>query len=204
MAFLPPVSAISGIGAPSGEQPAPTVALDQPGDLGRAGEHDAGNVRVGAPARRRHRRRRAGTAARLRGTPASCRMRTMAAAISGVSSAGLASTGLPATSAAAIWPVKIASGKFHGLMQTMGPSGLCVGAKRRRPGRRNSAGNRWPRALRRWRCGTDLAGLAHDQAQQFAACAACSRSAARAQACARARVGGGPARAVASAKARSA
>ena len=32
----------------------------------------------------------------------------------GVCSAGLASTGLPAASAAATWPVKIASGKFHG------------------------------------------------------------------------------------------
>jgi hypothetical protein len=34
-----------------------------------------------------------------------------------VASAGLASTALPAASAAAIWPVKMASGKFHGLMQ---------------------------------------------------------------------------------------
>jgi len=39
----------------------------------------------------------------------------------GVCSAGLASTGLPAASAAAIWPVKIASGKFHGDMQANGP-----------------------------------------------------------------------------------
>ena len=30
---------------------------------------------------------------------------------------------LAAASAAATWPVKIASGKFHGLMQTTGPSG---------------------------------------------------------------------------------
>jgi hypothetical protein len=30
-------------------------------------------------------------------------------------------TVLPAASAAAIWPVKIASGKFHGLMQTKTP-----------------------------------------------------------------------------------
>ena len=35
----------------------------------------------------------------------------------GVCSAGLASTVLPAASAAATWPVKIASGKFHGEMQ---------------------------------------------------------------------------------------
>ncbi len=39
----------------------------------------------------------------------------------GVCSAGLASTGLPAASAAAIWPVKMASGKFHGAMAANGP-----------------------------------------------------------------------------------
>ena len=43
--------------------------------------------------------------------------------MSGVSSAGLAMTALPAASAAATWPVKIASGKFQGLMQAMTPSG---------------------------------------------------------------------------------
>jgi hypothetical protein len=39
----------------------------------------------------------------------------------GVCSAGLASTVLPVASAAATWPMKIASGKFHGLMQTHTP-----------------------------------------------------------------------------------
>ncbi len=43
--------------------------------------------------------------------------------MSGVSSAGLATTAFPAASAAATWPVKIASGKFHGLMQATTPSG---------------------------------------------------------------------------------
>ena len=57
------------------------------------------------------------------GTPASCSSATARAAISGVCSAGLAIAGLPATSAAAICPVKIASGKFHGLMQRKGPRG---------------------------------------------------------------------------------
>ena len=61
------------------------------------------------------------------GTPASCSSATARAAISGVCSAGLASTALPVTSAAAIWPVKIASGKFHGEMQTITPRG-CVPA----------------------------------------------------------------------------
>ncbi len=60
------------------------------------------------------------------GTPASRNMPTARLAISGVSSAGLASTVLPAASAAATWPVKMASGKFHGLMQTTGPSGRWV------------------------------------------------------------------------------
>jgi len=44
--------------------------------------------------------------------------------MAGVVSAGLANTGLPAASAAATCPTKIASGKFHGLMQTTGPSGM--------------------------------------------------------------------------------
>jgi len=47
--------------------------------------------------------------------------RTAAAATNGVCSAGLATTALPAASAAVICPVKIASGKFHGLMQTKTP-----------------------------------------------------------------------------------
>ena len=57
------------------------------------------------------------------GTPASCSSATICAAISGVCSAGLASTTLPAASAAATWPQKMASGKFHGLMQATTPSG---------------------------------------------------------------------------------
>jgi hypothetical protein len=44
------------------------------------------------------------------------------AALPGVCSAGLASTVLPVTRAAATWPTKMASGKFQGLMQTQGPS----------------------------------------------------------------------------------
>ena len=66
------------------------------------------------------------------GTPASCSSAVALAAISGVCSAGLAMTALPVTSAAAIWPVKIASGKFHGEIQAMTPrasvpvSALCA------------------------------------------------------------------------------
>jgi hypothetical protein len=53
--------------------------------------------------------------------PASWHSRTASAAISGVCSAGLAKTLLPAASAAPAMPVKIASGKFHGLMVTNTP-----------------------------------------------------------------------------------
>ena len=55
------------------------------------------------------------------GTPAWCNSWMACAATSGVCSAGLATTVLPAASAAAIWPTKMASGKFHGLMQTNTP-----------------------------------------------------------------------------------
>ena len=43
--------------------------------------------------------------------------------MSGVCSAGFERTALPAASAALIWPVKMASGKFQGLMQTITPRG---------------------------------------------------------------------------------
>jgi hypothetical protein len=55
----------------------------------------------------------------------------MAAAVSGVCSAGLASTVLPAASAAATWPVKMASGKFHGLMASTTPSGRSAALSKR-------------------------------------------------------------------------
>ena len=65
---------------------------------------------------------RPGTRASRSGlSPALWNRRTASAAISGVCSAGLASTALPAASAAAIWPVKMARGKFHGLMQAKTP-----------------------------------------------------------------------------------
>ena len=43
------------------------------------------------------------------------------AAISGVGSAGFATTALPAARAAVTCPAKIANGKFHGLMQANTP-----------------------------------------------------------------------------------
>ena len=84
-------------------------------------------------------------------------------ATAGVCSAGLAATALPATSAATTWPAKIASGKFHGLMQTntprpcrcssllspVGPGSVLRLQALPRPGRRSSGRSRPPRALRR-------------------------------------------------------
>ena len=82
---------------------------------------DAGDARIGDERRADRRRRgRAAIARRRRGTPARCSTRTASAAMSGVCSAGFASTGLPAASAALTCPVKIASGKFHGEIATIG------------------------------------------------------------------------------------
>ena len=55
------------------------------------------------------------------GMPAWCKSLTAKYATKVVCSAGLAITVLPAASAAVIWPRKIASGKFHGLMHTNTP-----------------------------------------------------------------------------------
>ncbi len=55
------------------------------------------------------------------GTPAASRWSTARVAMSGVCSAGLARTAFPAASAAPIWPQKMASGKFQGLMQAKTP-----------------------------------------------------------------------------------
>ena len=54
----------------------------------------------------------------------------MACATSGVAGAGLATTALPAMSAAVICPVKIASGKFQGLMHTNTPRPCSVSVLR--------------------------------------------------------------------------
>ena len=65
----------------------------------------------------------------VRGMPASCMSSTARWAMRGVASAGLARTALPAASAPAIWPVKMASGKFQGEMQAMVPRGASAVAK---------------------------------------------------------------------------
>ena len=97
------------------------------------------------------------------GRPDSRRSAIAMAATSGVCSAGLATTQFPAASAAAIWPMKIASGKFQGEMQIktprpyagaghwLRPSGPAAACRRREfaPGRRSSGKDRPPRAPRR-------------------------------------------------------
>ena len=100
IAFWPPVSAISGpAGRPRralGER-----AVDQLRDLGRAGEHHAARRADRRPARRRPSRRRPGSSCSAAARHAGLVQQAHgAAAISGVCSAGLASTALPAASAA--------------------------------------------------------------------------------------------------------
>ena len=161
IAFCPPVSAISGTIGPSR---AASALVDAARRVGRAGEGDAGDARIGdqrradtrpvarqqmqhvAPARRPH----AAAHGRAPRSAASARPAWRC-------------TALPAASAAATWPVKIASGKFQGEMQAntprpcsaiwlrspVGPgSGSGCGEIGARPLRRSSGRNRPPRAPR--------------------------------------------------------
>ena len=59
------------------------------------------------------------------GTPASSRIGISASMVSGVSEAGLSTTGQPAASAGPILRVAMAAGKFHGVTSTATPAGLC-------------------------------------------------------------------------------
>ena len=160
IAFWPPVSAISGTIGPSLAASARLIAQAV---VGRAGERDAGDAR---DRDQRAPRPPAPPGSRIRassGTPARCSSATALAAISGVCGAGLASTALPTASAAAICPVKIASGKFQGLIATntprpcrarrllspVGPGSSRGAAPAPAPRSRSSAGSRPPRAPRR-------------------------------------------------------
>jgi hypothetical protein len=153
----------------SGAQIRGHARCDAPRRLGGAGEgrrRRCAGPRSGP--RRPSGRRRAEVAAR--GHAGLVQSSAARAAMSGVCSAGLASTALPAASAAAIWPVKIASGKFQGLMQTKTPRADALSsASCARPRRRSSAGNRRPRAVRpRRRAG--LAGLARERWRRTRPC----------------------------------
>lgn len=59
------------------------------------------------------------------GSPASASSSAKRSVVSGVRSAGLMTTVQPAASAGAILRVAIASGKFHGVMSSTGPTGCC-------------------------------------------------------------------------------
>ena len=117
MALSPPVSAMNGTMAP--RRSASALWIDQPAafDPVKATPAMRGSFTSAAPVLPSPGSRLSTSG----GTPASCSSSAARNATSGVCSAGLASTGLPAASAAATWPVKIASGKFHGLMQANGP-----------------------------------------------------------------------------------
>ncbi len=117
MAFWPPVSAISGtIGARAAS--ACAIALPTLVDPVNATPATRGSATSRAPIVSPAPGISASTSP---GMPAASSVRTAAAAISVDCSAGLATTALPAASAAAICPVKIASGKFHGEMQANTP-----------------------------------------------------------------------------------
>ena len=126
IAFCPPVSAISATGWPLAPRRPASVLCRM-----RATSVEPVNM---TPCTRASPTRRAPTVSprpgssctAAGGTPAWCSRRTASWATSGVCSAGLASTTLPAASAAATWPRKMASGKFHGLMHATGPSGTWV------------------------------------------------------------------------------
>ena len=115
--------------------------------------------------------------------PAACSNRTAACATSGVAGAGLATTELPAASAAVIWPMKIASGKFQGLMHTNTPR-PCSDSVLSSPGRAVQLGGRGEQlagarrvvaaevhrlAQLRHRIRQRLAGLAYQETQELAA-----------------------------------
>ena len=124
-AFWPPVSAISGIGSPS----APSLCASARWMIRATSVEPVNNTPAisgwavsAAPTSPSP----GSNLTTCSGAPASWRMRIASAATSGVSSAGLAMTTLPAAKAALACPMKIASGKFHGLMQATTPSGRCV------------------------------------------------------------------------------
>jgi hypothetical protein len=130
IAFWPPVSAMSGMGLPSGSSlPASVRWMMRATSVEpvKTTPRVRGSPTKAAPTVSPGPGTSCNTSA---GTPAACMRRTASAAMSGVCSAGFASTGFPAASAALTWPVKIASGKFQGLMHTTGPRARCGDASR--------------------------------------------------------------------------
>ena len=118
MALMPPVSAISGVIAPSLAASARLMILATWVEPVNTTPATPGAATSAAP------RVAPGPCASCKapsGTPAACSSFTASRATPGVCSAGLATTALPVLSAAATCPTKIASGKFHGLMHTHTP-----------------------------------------------------------------------------------
>ncbi len=119
IALQPPVSAISGISS-SPARAASARSINAATSLDPV--NTTARIRASLVSMAPTRPSPGNSCSAAAGTPASRSRRTAAEAIKGVCSAGLASTTLPATNAAPICPVKIASGKFHGLMHATGPS----------------------------------------------------------------------------------
>jgi hypothetical protein len=112
MALSPPVSAISGASGARFAAMARWIALRR---RGRAGEGDAVDPRVRGQRGADHAPSPGRSCSAVGGHAGLVQQRRRApGGDGGVCSAGLASTALPAASAAAIWPVKMASGKFQG------------------------------------------------------------------------------------------
>ena len=122
IALRPPVSAMSGRGAPRRVR-RPASAFSIPRATGVEPVNTTPWTRESATSAAPTSPAPGMSWSASRGTPASCMTRTASAAMSGVSSAGLAITELPAASAAATWPANMARGKFQGEMQTTRPSG---------------------------------------------------------------------------------
>ena len=117
MAFWPPVSAMNGTMGPSFAAKARSMCFAVAVPPVKATPAMAGWATNAAPARGPPK----ASATASAGTPLSRISSTAVAAMVGVCGAGAATTALPAARAAVAWPVKMASGKFHGEMQANTP-----------------------------------------------------------------------------------
>ncbi len=118
IAFRPPVSAMNGTMGPSRAASARLMASAVSTDPVKATPATRGSRTSAAPTVSPV---PATTRSASSGTPASWKSAATRAATRGVCSAGFATTAFPAASAALTWPVKMASGKFHGLIHAKTP-----------------------------------------------------------------------------------
>ncbi len=137
MPFSPPVSATRGMIGPgrSARSPLMRRAVSTPPVKATPSQPGWRTRRSPTAAPSPHSR-----ASRRESRPAAWTKRTASQAISGVCSAGLASTALPAARAAATWPRKIDRGKFQGLMQTRTPRPCSSSVLRSPAGPRSNSG----------------------------------------------------------------